>query len=106
MRDRDRDTDRERYAENGVVASEGLGVTVAGGIAIEELEAWILAIKGESGSEGHADAKSVLEQRHGIRKREQMVDVIDAWEPDNIPADARSLRTWMARARRALRKDA
>ena len=67
--------------------------------AVEELEAWVLAMHGERGSEHHADAKSVLERRHGVRRREEMLTVIEACDFSRLPDDSSSPLAWLAMAR-------
>ena len=104
LRDRDRYEDREAAIEQGIeqAASHAPEVAVVGGVAIEELEAWLLAMKGERGSERHADAKSVLGERHGISRRINMVELIESCDLDRLPDDARSLGVWLGRAREVL----
>lgn len=104
VRDQDGDEERQADIEEGVRAAQGRGldVDIIGGVAVQEIEAWILAILGERRSEHHADAKQVLKQRHQITEREEMVEVIDERGVDGIPEDAASLRTWLEMATGAL----
>lgn len=104
VRDQDGDEERQADIEEGVrfAQAKGLDVDIVGGVAVQEIEAWILAILGERRSEHHSDAKQVLKQRHQITEREEMVEVIEARGIDGIPEDAASLRAWLEMATRAL----
>lgn len=54
VRDRDRDTAREATIERGVLeAKRELKLGVAGCLAVEAVEAWVLALRGEQWSEMH-----------------------------------------------------
>lgn len=103
VRDQDGDDERQADIEEGVRLAQGNGfdVDIVGGVAVQELEAWILAILGERRSEHHADAKQALKQRHEVTEREEMIEVIEARGIDGIPEDAASLRTWLEMATRA-----
>lgn len=104
VRDRDRDEDRQADIENGIELAKVKfpDLAVAGGVAVEEIEAWILAILGERRSEHHADAKRVLNSNHSIASRASMIDALKDKDLSKIPPDATSLRTWIARASAAL----
>lgn len=104
VRDQDGDEERQADIEEGLRLAQGKGLDVAiiGGVAVQEIEAWILAILGERRSEHHADAKQVLRQRHKIAEREEMVEVIDERGIDGIADDAASLHAWLEMATRAL----
>jgi hypothetical protein len=104
LRDRDRDEDRGRDIEQALLDAPSAipGMQLVGGIAVEELEAWVLAMKGERGSEDHADAKAALAKRHRITTCEGMVEVIESCDLETVPPDARSFRTWVERARQVL----
>jgi hypothetical protein len=104
VRDRDRDPEREADIEAGLRRARDLGLkpAIAGGVAIEELEAWLLAILGERGSERHPDAKAVLKEKHGIVGRAAMIATIKENGTGKVPEDAASLRLFFARASVAL----
>lgn len=95
-RDRDGDSDREQDVENAI--DDVTGIQVAGGVAIEETEAWVLALLGETGSESHADPKSVLHDR-GVGTSSQMVDIVNDADLGGLPLDAASLVLWIGRVR-------
>jgi hypothetical protein len=104
VRDRDRDADRQADIENGIKLAQTKfpDLAVAGGVAVEEIEAWILAVLGERRSEHHADAKRVLNESHSIAGRAAMIGVLEDRDLSQIPPDAASLRAWIARASAAL----
>jgi hypothetical protein len=104
VRDRDRDEDRQADIENGIELAQSKfpDLAIAGGVAVEEIEAWILAILGERRSEHHADAKHVLKENHSIAGRASMIGALEDKDLGKIPADATSLRTWINRASAAL----
>jgi hypothetical protein len=101
-RDRDRSVQREKDIVAGIEQSQRFGVRVLGGCAVEELEAWILALLGVAHSESSADAKARLRDEHGIAGREQMVEVVEAADLDSAAIDAGSLRVWMNQIRSAV----
>jgi hypothetical protein len=104
VRDQDGYPDREEDIEEGIrqARARSYGPEVVGGVAVQEIEAWVLAILGERRSEQHADAKAILAARHGIDSLSAKVAAIDAADLDRIPRDATSLRTWLERATLAL----
>lgn len=102
-RDRDKDTTRGEAIEEGIAKSrvEFPEVGIVGGVAIEEIEAWVLAVRGERRTEQLSRAKEALEQK-GITSREQKMQEIERCELENIASDAESLRVWIERARSVL----
>src|SRR5476649_489749 len=58
--DRDRYHQRENDIERGIQEAEALfpELDICGGVAKQEIEAWILALLGENRSESHSDAKT------------------------------------------------
>lgn len=99
VRDRDRDAEREADVERGLEAARRFDVQLVGGTANEEIEAWLLAMKGERRSELHADAKAVLRVRHEIADRTAKMEVVETANLEAIPDDCESLRRWLARAK-------
>lgn len=97
-RDRDRDRQREKDIEDGIEEALRCGWKVAGAVAVEEIEAWILACEGRAGSEVVRDPKGDLAER-GITSTAEKVAVIDRVEIDALPTDASSLRRWCGRVR-------
>lgn len=106
VRDRDGDEDREADIEAAFEQARSLGLDtlLAGGVAVEEIEAWILAFLGDRGAESHTRPKEKLAERHGLRTREQKVTVIEGGDLDGSCAHARSLRRFRDRVREALGK--
>lgn len=104
VRDRDGDRDRERDLENGIERARELfpALRIAGGVAIEEIEAWLLAIRGERGSESVTDPKGRLAERHGVDTGAAKIACVEQASLDRLPDDARSLALWIERARQAL----
>ena len=100
VRDQDGDEERQEDIEEGIrlARSKGIEVDVIGGVAVQEIEAWILAILGERRSEQHRDPKQILEERHGIAEREAMVEIVASRGLDGLAEDADSLRAWLAMA--------
>ncbi|MCC6129316.1 MAG: hypothetical protein IT186_05255 [Acidobacteria bacterium] len=99
-RDRDRSRERQRAVESGVAEAEEI-LEIVGGMTIESLDAWILALRGERDTESLADPKAKLRE-NGIQTTEEKVEAVQAADVRAILPDARSLRTWLARAREVL----
>ncbi len=101
VRDRDEDVERERMI---LAAIDKATLTfaelrVAGGVATEALEAWVLAAKGEAKSETHRHPKLRLEQRHQLRTTAEKVAAFESLDERKLPKDAKSFRTWIQRVR-------
>ncbi len=98
VRDQDGDKDRQTDVEEGIRLARERGFTPAlvGGMAVQEIEAWLLALLGERKSERHADAKAVLAKKHGITTCIGKVAAVEDADLGRIPPDARSLRDWLA----------
>ena len=100
VRDQDGDSDRQTDVEEGIrLAMDGaFSPAIVGGVAIQEIEAWVLALLGERGSERHSDAKAVLEKKRRITSPTEKVAAVETANPASIPEDARSLHNWMKMA--------
>jgi hypothetical protein len=107
VRDRDGEIDRQAAIEIAIaeVARLGLNVAVIGGVAVETVDAWILACLGEVSSEDVRDPKSVLQTRFGLSKGAEKVEVIANANLGAVPTDARSLNIWRERAKTVLERD-
>jgi len=104
-RDRDGDVQREVDVQRGIrdALEEDPSLRVVGGVAREEVEAWILALLGQQGSEAHTNPKAVLSaQPHRIGSRAQKVEAVEGADMSRIPDDAESLHAWLERARAVL----
>ena len=105
VRDRDGDVERERAIERAVTEGPSIvpEVALAGCVAVEEIEAWLLACKGQRGSESHAHPKEVFAgQFHDERHLDGKVAVVEAADLNALPPDAHSLHLWLSRARAVL----
>jgi hypothetical protein len=104
-RDRDGDPQRHTDVERGIhdARAEYPDLRVVGGVAREEIEAWVLALLGQPASEGHTNPKEVLSAApHGIGNRDAKVAAVEAADMSRLPDDAESLHRWLERARAAL----
>jgi hypothetical protein len=107
---RDRDSDQARVKAVGegmerVPSELDPAPAVIGGVAIQALEGWILAMRGERGTEslGRTTASEKLatlgvEPKDGAR----MVLVVEDADLDAVPDDATSLKAWLSRAEAVL----
>jgi hypothetical protein len=100
VRDRDKDQDRENDINEGLTKISK--VMVVGGVAIEETEAWILALLGDNKAEKHSRPKEFLEKTRGIASTQQKVEEIEKSDLGKIPARSPSLESWLASAREML----
>lgn len=107
-RDRDkakfvhREVDIERAIE-ALGAPPGAGPSVIGGVAIEKLESWLVAVAGMQGSEDlRRPEEKLAELGVGEKDTGAMVRFVEERGLGDIPADARSLRRWLERAKQAL----
>ncbi|MBI4706259.1 MAG: hypothetical protein HY744_34615 [Deltaproteobacteria bacterium] len=100
VRDRDGDDARERDVEAGIGDAKARfpQLKIVGGVAIEELEAWLLALLGSSGTEAMHDAKALLADLHEVRSTEQKVELVEQADLPRVPKDAVSLKAWLGRA--------
>ena len=105
VRDRDGDVGRSHAIEVGIAEAAQLfqNVAIAGGLAVETLEAWLLALAGQVGSESHRHPEKQTELL-GLPPKDSRAIVrhIESAALDRIPADALSLRRWIECARQAL----
>ncbi len=75
-------------------------VDVVGGLAIQAIEGWLLALRGEPKSErvkARAGKKRV--QDAGLTCTADMVECVRGADLDRLPPDAHSLRAWLDQAR-------
>ncbi|MBI5499289.1 MAG: hypothetical protein HY907_03535 [Deltaproteobacteria bacterium] len=105
IRDRDGSAEREADVEAGIrLAGESPdleNVGVAGGIATEAVEAWLLALLGQAGTERLPDPKRELERR-GLETCQSKVELIREHGIARVPNDAASLGRWLGRVREVL----
>jgi len=103
VRDQDDDPDRAAIVARAIeLARASLSdIRVVGDTAVPVLEAWILAMMGETGTEsiGKAKAQRLLADI-GITTTAKMVGEVLPNRP--LPADATHLRSWLEQAKAAL----
>jgi hypothetical protein len=103
VRDQDDDPDRAEIIAQAIerARAQFSDIRVVGDTAVPVLEAWILAMVGESGSEslGKAKAQRLLSDR-GITTTAKMVSEVLEERP--VPEDAAHLRSWLDQAKTAL----
>ncbi len=97
-RDRDRDEQRENDINKAI--ADAHGIAVIGGVAVECLDSWCLALLRERRTEDlpSGGAKTTLEKRGPDRK----AGIAESADLSAIPEDAKSLRAWLDAARRVL----
>ena len=101
LRDRDgpRNRSRERAIANAIrqAKNEYRGLAIAGGVPIEMLESWLLALRGERNTESASDPTVELEKWHGVPKKRTtaMVQLVMNSRLRDVPDDAHSLRRWL-----------
>lgn len=100
-RDRDGSKERQRDVEEGRAKADGIGPRIIGGVAIESLDAWVLAIRGEARTEKLDRPKELVRDR-GIETTADMVGLIESNGVSRVPDDATSLLDWVAQARSVL----
>ena len=100
-RDRDGSVARERELEKGVQRARELftNLEVIGGVAIENIEGWILVLLGQQGERISSKRTKLELEKHGVTTLLQKVDAIASASLTGLPAG--SLSTWLERARSA-----
>ena len=108
-RDVDDDPDRARAVEDGIarVATEldAGRPDIIGGVAVPSTEGWILALRGQHGTQRLSTGRAVralVDQGVEAKDGARMAEIAAEADLDAIPADAESLRTWIQRARDVL----
>ena len=101
---RDRDSPkygaRQREIEQTLaeLAADDDGVAIAGGICVERLESWLLALSGRTGTEDLRASKIDQElEALGVRPKDTatMIEHVHRRGLAAIPADAASLSAWL-----------
>lgn len=106
---RDRDGPKFAHREEDIeralasLSTEESGPAVVGAVAVERLEAWILAISGQRRSEDLRKPEEHLPHA-GVPSKDTaaMVALVERCGLSRIPDDASSLRRWLTRAKDAL----
>lgn len=89
---RDRDGDRARERELNEAAAEPHEVSLAGGVAVESIDAWILALQGAS----RPDFSSRPKIRAGYPGVAERVELVRRGDLKAAAARSPSLRRWLA----------
>ena len=97
---RDRDGNAQREADIEAEIADLGDVAVVGGVAIETIEAWVLACDGDEAAEKHRDPKGELTRR-GYETTEAKVDVVMEKFAEERLGGAVSLGRWIGRLRAA-----
>lgn len=107
-RDRDREVPRQKYVEEGIAQAmedQADCPEIVGGMAIEKLESWMVALAGKKGSETMREQRLLATfEQLGIEWKStgQYADFAESADLDQIPGDAGSLLAWLDRAREVL----
>lgn len=91
---------REELAQQ-LAAAGRQGVQAVGGLAVRNIDAWCLALRGDRGSENESNPKARLEGL-SVAATPEKVALVQNADLDNIPADAVSLRAFLDAVRDAL----
>lgn len=91
---RDRDGDRQREKDIARAMAQIDGLQVVGGVAVESIEAWVIAICGDPKAETYSEPKDQL-PNHDIACAADMVDLIRSAGSKIASAPAPSLRHWL-----------
>ncbi len=104
-RDRDGDAERECDVQDGIKQAQDRFSKIVGGMSIEKLEAWVLAIAGFAHTQSIRDPERELSERLGMSTLDQMLSIIEGADLSSVPADAKAIHDWLARARHVLLGD-
>ena len=74
-------------------------VRVIGGVAVESIDAWVLACCDDPKAEGHKQPKAVLHAVHGIGTCDRKVARVREKDLTKLPKTAKSLTAWLRKAR-------
>lgn len=108
VRDRDEDRARERSVNTAIEAAR-FPLPTAGGVAVETLEHWLLAIGGQPKSESLSTKRvkaGLQEKAVHLKDTEEYVSWVERQSLDQIPNDARSLQRWLDGVRSLLDESA
>lgn len=102
VRDSDGEAQRPADIRQGMAeAQEAAGrfpalPVVAGGCAVQELEAWLLALAGDKHTEEMSNPKDkAFHARYPASSSEHRAELVRVADFGKIPIDARSLRAWL-----------
>ena len=103
VRDRDGQGEREDEIKGAIdeLSVDDGAVRIAGGVAAQQIEAWILALRGQLRTESINDSKSAL-KASGVSNLSEMVSIVRAAVLAERPGDAVSLSRWLTAAKSVL----
>ncbi len=103
VRDRDDKPDREKDIKTALeIGRERFTPQVAGWVAAQEIESWLLSLKDEKDAERYGNSGDVLRDKFGVESLDEKVAIVDEANLENIRQDARSLRNWLDQVRAIL----
>jgi hypothetical protein len=97
LRDRDGNTARERAIRDAIGAARSGSLRIAGGVPIEMLECWLLALAGDEKAHSEGDPVATLAARHAVppKRVTAMVQHVRTSRLLAAPPDAVSLWRWL-----------
>jgi hypothetical protein len=103
VRDRDDDPNREKQIAKALEkARADYTPRIAGGVAAQAIESWLLSLKNEKDAERYGTPKDALRDKFQIESLLEKVSVVEGADLDNIRQDARSLHEWLSQVRGVL----
>jgi len=100
IRDSDGHDERIQDIDTGIAQAKRSDpdLELIGGVAHPVLEAWLLAMQGERGTERLS--KSAAQASYGVKtgalkNTEKAVEIVEACVPQSVPQDARTLHGWL-----------
>jgi hypothetical protein len=99
-RDRDNDFDRVAQILSGIEQARADGaIAIIGAVAVPLIEGWILALRGVRGTENLSPGGASRRLTEaGVSGARAYADTAASSDLDGLPADAHSLRAWLAAA--------
>ena len=79
LRDRDGYPSRQRTIGQAIATLDERRLQVAGGVPVEKLEHWLLALKGQTNAHGDVDPIASLAKRHGVPAKQASAMVQLVW---------------------------
>ncbi|MBN1961620.1 MAG: hypothetical protein JW841_11795 [Deltaproteobacteria bacterium] len=103
IRDTDSNHKREGDINNGIeiAAKKYVDLKIIGGVAKPKLEAWLLALTGQNGTE-QLSLKQAEDKLGCDKNTDCMVTIVKQANLDAIPKDAHSLFKWCNKVKQAL----
>lgn len=100
VRDRDDQPHREKDIKAALkIGREFYTPKIAGGVAAQAIESWLLSLKNEKDAERYGAPKDVLRDKYDVVSLVDKVAIVDNANLDEIRQDAQSLRNWLTQVR-------